>query len=1165
MLEAGDNGPSRSTAGVAGRATSRSDTRPQADTLLLELARCLRARSEIPEGLRARLEADIGRERLGRLLELAGIDGATRARSQQCAVDGAFPPSFTDYPSGTPPARITTRPTVSPRTVLLIAAVGVFMAFIDDTVVGIAFPNLLRSFPHASLGGLSWVLNSYNLAFAALLVPAGRAADALGRRRVFVAGLVLFTLTSAACAAAPSLATLIATRALQGIGAAVIVPASLALVLDAYPAANRVQAVALWSAAAALAAGIGPSIGGVLVNASDWRLVFLVNLPIGIIAARVASRRLIESRAPGSRAFPDVPGALLLALAVGLLTFAIVQSAPWGWLGAGVVIAAAGSLAGAALLYRRCRAHPAPVIDLELMRMPGFAITGLVSLVGSAGFFSLGLANLLFLMQVWHYSPLKAGLAITPAPFVATAAAGLISRLSTGRDTRPLIVLGALVWAAGPVVLLLRMTHHPDYLGAYLPAALLLAVGIGIAFPLVGDAAVAGAPGERYAGASALNAAIRQIGAALGVAILAALIGHDAAFGLTGGFHRVWVFGVGCAVVVAVGALRMSRPPAPPRPPAPLPPPGAGARAGPEPAPGAARALASLTARATPRPGTPAGLADSPEELLASVPLFTGLEPADAQALAARATTSTVAAGRWLFHRGDAADALYVVQSGRLEVLATGGRLVRELTAGAVVGELALLSHAPRSLGIRARRDARLLMLHREDFEAMMGRPAFARSVARVLGGELQRTERPEPGPRSQPRTTAMLCVGERAAALRLPERLTEALARLTTVAYLDESLERDERDTGTRLAEALDRCELEHEHVLLSAGTAQERPTAWTQACLEQADRVVVVLSGPLPEALPPIPAGCEVVLHDCAGRAEVAALLERLQVRRTYRLAAGAEHEPELRRIARRLAGCAVGLVLSGGGARGFAQLGAIEELQAAGVVIDRVGGASMGAFIGGMLAQGMTASELDARCYEEWVRRRPLSDYRLPRVSLLHGSRARAMLARNLPGVIEDLPLSYFCVSTDMIAAELVVHRRGPLALSVGASMSVPGLVPPVELGGRLLVDGGVLDYLPVAPMAADREGPVIACDTSEHEVRAVPPGTVLVPPSLPEMLYKLVLLSSADPVRAAREHANLVIRPRCEGIGLLEFHMIDRVREIGRQAAREALEHAPDDPL
>ena len=361
------------------------------------------------------------------------------------------------------------RRVVAPRTVLLIASAGVFMAFLDNTIVSIAFPDMLRSFPDAGLADLSWVFNIYSVVLGALLVPAGRLADLLGRRRVFLVGTLVFTVASLLCAIAPSVAALLAARALQAAGAATIVPASLALILNAYPEAQRGQAVAVWSATGALAAGIGPSIGGLLVDLADWRMVFLINLPLGAAVWRLGATRLVESRAPGRRMFPDLAGAGLLALSIGLLSVAIVQGDSWGWLAVPTVVAALAAIATGVLFGRRCRQHRAPIVDLELLRSRSFVVTGVLTLVGGAGFFALGLANVLYLMNVWGYSALVAGLAGTPAPFLAAAAAIVAGRFITGRDPRPLLVVGSLIWAAGPLLLIAGFSPTPEYLTAYLP------------------------------------------------------------------------------------------------------------------------------------------------------------------------------------------------------------------------------------------------------------------------------------------------------------------------------------------------------------------------------------------------------------------------------------------------------------------------------------------------------------------------------------------------------------------------------------------------------------------------------------------------------------------------------------------------------------------------
>src|SRR5436309_11607797 len=217
----------------------------------------------------------------------------------------------------------------SPRTVLAIASLGAAVAFVDATIVNIAFPSIARSFSGTSISSLSWVLNAYNIVFAAFLVAAGRIADLLGRRRLFIFGLQLFTVASLLCALAPSATMLIVFRILQALGAAFLVPASLALVLNAFPTERRSYGVALLSAVAAAAAGLGPSLGGLLVSASNWRLVFLVNIPIGLVAILLARRHLIESRAPGRRRFPDLLGAFLFALAIRLLVLGVVKGQEW--------------------------------------------------------------------------------------------------------------------------------------------------------------------------------------------------------------------------------------------------------------------------------------------------------------------------------------------------------------------------------------------------------------------------------------------------------------------------------------------------------------------------------------------------------------------------------------------------------------------------------------------------------------------------------------------------------------------------------------------------------------------------------------------------------------------------------------------------------------------
>lgn len=1075
--------------------------------------------------------------------------GALTAVSQTRGADGR-------QPSGLP----IRRGRADPKIVMVVASLGVFMAFVDDTVVGIAFPNMVRSFHDADLAELSWVLNAYNIALAALMVPAGVLADLVGRRRMYVIGIFVFTLGSAFCAAAPSIGALIASRALQGVGAAIIVPASLAIVLHTAPAGRRAQAVAVWSATAAIAAGIGPFIGGVLVDVYNWRLVFLINLPIGALTWFLARREVVESRAPGRRSVPDLRGAALLALAVGALTLAIVEGPDWGWVSTAVIAAFAVSAGAAFALARRCLSHAAPIVDLELLRAPGFTVTAALTVIGAAGFFALGLANLLFMMQVWRYSPLETGLAITPAPFVAALSAGLAGRLARRFDARRLVLFGALVWTIGPLILLARMGPEPDYLGAYLPAAVVLAIGVGFAFPLVSDAAVAVAPRGRFAGASACNGSIRQIGAAIGIAVLAAILGSSVRSGSVGPYHAGWWFATACFAAVAVGSLAL----APPRVP----------ELDDEQRLDRRREELrrirgtgiAVAPRAAPRPS---GVDDAPfddEALLSEVATFAALSPLERRALVDQAETIRLEGGEWLFRQGDPADAMYVVRSGRLDVLREDDEgepeLLNELGRGSIIGELGLLSAENRSASIRSRRDATLLRVDRDSFTKMLADARFATGIARALGEQLRRSRPIDARTRTNAATIAVVRRPGEPRAAEVERELLSALGETSDVVRLDEGLVRrhaPEDDLGVALARLLDRAETHHELVVLCAGA--EPDEGWLRCCLRQADRVVLILDahtapwrpGPNAERL----LGCTAVLLDPADDPAVSELLDSLAPRTTHRVRGG----DDVRRLARRLAGRAVGLVLSGGGARGFAHLGVIAELEGAGITIDRIGGASMGAFIGALFAQGMDADEIEARCYREFVRNNPIGDYWLPRRSLIRGSRATAMLHRNLEGLIEDLPRSFFCVTADIISAQLVVHRRGELATAVGASMSIPGIFPPVVIGQRLLVDGGILDNMPVSTMAADREGPIIAADVTEPEQRSLAPDEAPPQIGLLDTLARVMNLGTTDTEALGRRHADLLITPDKEDVGRLEFHMLDTMRDAGRKATLRALEDAP----
>jgi EmrB/QacA subfamily drug resistance transporter len=442
--------------------------------------------------------------------------------------------------------------------VLLVTAVAVFMSFLDVTIVNIAFPDIRESFPDSSLSDLSWILNAYAIVFAAALVPAGRLADRFGRRRFFFLGLLLFLAASVVCGAAGSVEVLIAARAVQALGGAMLVPASLGLLLPEFPIERRATATALWGATGAVAAAAGPSLGGLLVEWQGWRAVFFVNLLIGLPALIPARRLLRESREPRTL-FPDALGALLLATGVATLVLAIVEGPQWGWDSARIVGLFATSAALLALFVARSARHRAPVIELSLFRVRSFAVANAGGFVFASGFYAMLLCNVLFLTGVWHYSILQAGAALTPGPLLAAVAAPIGGRLSDRFGQRVVAVPGSLLFAAGVLLLALLTGSDPAYVSEFLPANVLAGIGIGLTFAAFGSAAVAELPRNRYSTGGAVNNCIRQIGAAVGVATLIVVLGTPTPDNALHLFHRAWVLIGLTGVVAAVIGLVLGR------------------------------------------------------------------------------------------------------------------------------------------------------------------------------------------------------------------------------------------------------------------------------------------------------------------------------------------------------------------------------------------------------------------------------------------------------------------------------------------------------------------------------------------------------------------------------------------------------------------------------
>ncbi len=442
-------------------------------------------------------------------------------------------------------------------TVLLVTSFGVFMAFLDTTIVNIAFEAIVHAFPHTSLSDLSWVLNGYTVLFAAALIPAGRLADRFGRRRTFLTGLVIFTMASALCGAAPSPTLLIAARVVQGIGAAAMIPSALGLVLAEFPDSQRGMAVGLWSLAGALAGAAGTPLGGLIVDLAGWRWTFLVNVPIGALAMVLGARILVERREPAGSRMPDLLGAAALAGAVGALALGIVKGTDWGWTDARVLASGLAAVALVLVFLGRSARHPVPVMELGLWRGRSFAVANLATLVYGMGFFARFLGSALFLTTVWQYSPIQAGLAIAPGPALAGLTGALAGRFTDRWGQRVLLVPGQLLFAAGTLWLIAGADSTPAFLSLWLPTMLLTGIGVGLSLPALSGAAVAELPPARLATGGAVNNTARQVGAVLGVALLVAFVGQPAPDTALGAFQHGFLFVTACSVVCAAIGLAL--------------------------------------------------------------------------------------------------------------------------------------------------------------------------------------------------------------------------------------------------------------------------------------------------------------------------------------------------------------------------------------------------------------------------------------------------------------------------------------------------------------------------------------------------------------------------------------------------------------------------------
>lgn len=455
--------------------------------------------------------------------------------------------------------------TTDHRIVLAIVSIGVLLTSLDLFIVNVALPRMARDFAVADLSTLSWVLNAYAVVFAALLVPAGRLGDRHGNRTAFLLGLIVFVIGSALCGAAWNVASLVGFRLLQAVGAAVLTPSSLALILAATPAERRPAAVRLWVAFAGTGAALGPVLGGLLVSI-DWRWIFLVNVPIGLAAIVIGIRRLPDPPGAGGP-LPDLPGAASFTAAVAALILGLVKGPDWGWTSANVLICfAAAAVLGSAFALSSTR-HHSPVLDPALLRTPNFTLMAVNSVFFQVAFAGMLLTVVLWAQDVWGWSALRTGLAIAPGPLIVPVVALLAGRLIARIGTGAVIAAGGLAFAAGLLWWAAAVTTQPDYVGGLLGGMLITGLGVGLTLPTAFAAGTGRLAPQQFATGSAVLSMSRQIGLAIGVAVVVAALGAPSGPDQTlTAFQRTWYITAAVAVaagLIGLGTNRSGRAPTP--------------------------------------------------------------------------------------------------------------------------------------------------------------------------------------------------------------------------------------------------------------------------------------------------------------------------------------------------------------------------------------------------------------------------------------------------------------------------------------------------------------------------------------------------------------------------------------------------------------------------
>ena len=466
---------------------------------------------------------------------------------------------------------MSSRPWASPKVILLVVCLAQFMVILDVSIVNVALPSM-RNELHFSPTGLQWVVNAYTLTFAGFLMLGGRAADLLGRRRVFLAGTALFALTSLACAVASSRGLLIAARGLQGIGGAVISPASLSIITSSIPEGpERNRGLGVWAAMGGLGAASGALLGGLLTEVFGWPAIFLINVPLGAAVVMIGARVLVEGRREDIDRHFDVAGALLVTLGLVGVTFGIVRSEAFGWGSAQVLVPiAAGAALLALFVLVEGRFARVPLVPISIFRLRALRAANLIVVLMYAALFSMWFFLTLYMQQVLHYDALEAGVAFVPLTLGVVAGSTLAPR-AIARSSVRVVLTGGMLSASTGLVLLTGVRPGGAYLLEVLPGGLFATVGMGTALVAATIAAVQGVPAAQSGLASGLLNTSRLMGGALGLAVLGTLADSytrhqlhravPALAALSDGYQLAFGIGATFCLVGAAAAVALLRSP----------------------------------------------------------------------------------------------------------------------------------------------------------------------------------------------------------------------------------------------------------------------------------------------------------------------------------------------------------------------------------------------------------------------------------------------------------------------------------------------------------------------------------------------------------------------------------------------------------------------------